>query len=315
MAAWLYTNIQHQPRKVLGISVLEYCVLDYVYKTQVHPEYNINGWANTGCHKIGEFLGVSSGTIKGIFDRMDAIGLLDRTGKDLKRTTDKFYSIAYESDVQKLNTNRSETEHQPVQKLNTNRSETEHNNKVKKTITKDKESITENEFSDSLLSLDEIEELENYIYKTNLTQKRKKVAPKKEKPEIPTLIQGMFKVYEEAFASLNSGQTPIFMKKYCLPLQRLYGILDSRFAEKGLTKSHDLEPWEAFLKTYVDYLKNAGHKEKWLRDNFDPTMILSNFNAIISKLLANKSDHDRNMDKAAEVMNYFKTHETKLDIL
>lgn len=137
MSNWIYTNIQHQPRKVLGISVLEYCVLDYVYKTQVHPDYAVNGWAKTGCHKIGEFLGVSSGTIKGIFDRMEKIGLLERLASDLKRVTDKFYSIAYETDVQKLNTNRSETEHATVQKLNTNRSETEHNNKVTKTINKD----------------------------------------------------------------------------------------------------------------------------------------------------------------------------------
>lgn len=178
-----------------------------------------------------------------------------------------------------------------------------------------KESITENEFSDSLLSMDEIEDLENQIYKTNLTQKRKKVAPKKEKPGVPTPVKEMFDIYKEAFASLNTGTYPEFMTKYCIPLQRLYGILDKRFIEKGLTKSYDLEPWEMFLRTYVDYLKNAGHKERWLRDNFDPTMILSNFNSIITKLLANKSDHDRNMDKAAEVMNYFRTHETKLDIL
>ena len=122
---WIYTNILHNPRKVLGISVLEYCVLDYVYKTQTHPEYGVNGWTKTGCHKIADFLGVSSGTVKGIFDRMDAAGLLERMGDDLKRATAKFYSIAYEQDVQKLNGGCSETEQVGVQKLNGKRLETE----------------------------------------------------------------------------------------------------------------------------------------------------------------------------------------------
>ena len=122
---WIYTNILHNPRKALGISVLEYCVLDYVYKTQTHPEYGVNGWTKTGCHKIADFLGVSSGTVKGIFDRMDDAGLLERMGDDLKRATAKFYSIAYEQDVQKLNDGCSETERVGVQKLNGKCLETE----------------------------------------------------------------------------------------------------------------------------------------------------------------------------------------------
>ena len=122
---WIYTSILHNPRKALGISVLEYCVLDYVYKTQNHPEYGVNGWTKTGCHKIADFLGVSSGTVKGIFDRMDDAGLLERMGDDLKRATAKFYSIAYEQDVQKLNDGCSETERVGVQKLNGKCLETE----------------------------------------------------------------------------------------------------------------------------------------------------------------------------------------------
>ena len=122
---WIYTSILHNPRKALGISVLEYCVLDYVYKTQTHPEYGVNGWTKTGCHKIADFLGVSSGTVKGIFDRMDDAGLLERMGDDLKRATAKFYSIAYEQDVQKLNDGCSETERVGVQKLNGKCLETE----------------------------------------------------------------------------------------------------------------------------------------------------------------------------------------------
>lgn len=122
---WIYTNVLHNPRKALGISVLEYCVLDYIYKTQTHPEYGVNGWTKTGCHKIADFLGLSSGTVKGIFDRMDSAGLLERIGDDLKRATAKFYSIAYEQDVQKLNDGCSENEQVGVQKMNSKCSENE----------------------------------------------------------------------------------------------------------------------------------------------------------------------------------------------
>jgi hypothetical protein len=156
---WIYTNILHTPRKALGISVLEYCVLDYIYKTQTHPEYGVNGWTKTGCHKIADFLGVSSGTVKGIFDRMDSDGFLERMGNDLKRSTAKFYSIAYENDVQKLNSNRSETEHVPVQKLNSNRSETEqYINKETKVLNKIKYKEPQIENDILVTTIDQVDE-------------------------------------------------------------------------------------------------------------------------------------------------------------
>lgn len=132
MAEWLYTNVLHEPRKALGISVLEYCVLDYIYKTQTHPIYGKNGWTNAGCHRVAAFFDLSSGTVKKLFDRMDEAGLLERVADDMKRATEKFYLIAYESDVQKVNDYRLQSEQQGVQKVNSNRSKSEHYNKKNK---------------------------------------------------------------------------------------------------------------------------------------------------------------------------------------
>jgi len=140
MAEWIYTNVLHEPRKALGISVLEYCVLDYIYKTQTHPIYGKNGWTNAGCHRVAAFFDLSSGTVKKLFDRMDNAGLLERVANDMKRATEKFYSIAYESDVQKVNDYRSKSEQQGVQKVNSNRLESEHYNKKNETKIKVKES-------------------------------------------------------------------------------------------------------------------------------------------------------------------------------
>ena len=140
MAEWIYTNVLHEPRKALGISVLEYCVLDYIYKTQTHPIYGKDGWTNAGCHRVASFFDLSSGTVKKLFDRMDNAGLLERVANDMKRATEKFYSIAYESDVQKVNDYRSKSEQLGVQKVNSNRLESEHYNKKNETIIKVKES-------------------------------------------------------------------------------------------------------------------------------------------------------------------------------
>jgi uncharacterized phage protein (TIGR02220 family) len=164
-ANWRYTNIQHGPRIALGLSVIEYCVLDMLYQSQTHPSISKNGWTDTGCHTIAKFLDLSSGTVKGIFDRVEKAGFMERFGISLKRTTPLFYNVAYiKSDeelrtvqflhvqkmnyersetelrnVQKLNYERSETELRNVQKLNYERSETEHINKEIKGLNKLKE--------------------------------------------------------------------------------------------------------------------------------------------------------------------------------
>jgi hypothetical protein len=149
MAEWIYTNVLHEPRKALGISVLEYCVLDYIYKTQTHPIYGKNGWTNAGCHRVAAFFDLSSGTVKKLFDRMDNAGLLERVANDMKRATEKFYSIAYESDVQKVNEYCSKSEQQGVQKVNSNRSKSEHYNKKNEIKIKEEYKKPQNKIEES----------------------------------------------------------------------------------------------------------------------------------------------------------------------
>lgn len=309
---WIYTNILHNPRKVLGISVLEYCVLDYIYKTQTHPEYGVNGWTKTGCHKIADFLGVSSGTVKGIFDRMDAAGLLERMGDDLKRATAKFYSIAYETDVQKLNDGCSETERAGVQKLNSKRSETErHINKEMKVLNK-KEKKGDFVESYSTVLIDEVDEMNVEIHhvpdyfdlegndefipsKATQKKERKNVAPKKKENPAPT--RPMFQYYEKKYAELNKGELPIWQDKYARPLKDLFNILTARCAQKGIVQLDPLQPWKDFIDMWSQYLVDHP-KETWHRDNFNPMTLYSQFNSIIAKLNAQpaKVQSDR-MDK------------------
>ena len=282
---WIYTNILHNPRKVLGISVLEYCVLDYVYKTQTHPEYGVNGWTKTGCHKIADFLGVSSGTVKGIFDRMDAVGLLERMGDDLKRATTKFYSIAYEQDVQKLNGGCSVSEQGGVQKLNGKRSETERYIKEEtKLLNKIEKKVVETS-STPLLSENEIEDIEQQIHASKVDQKkeRKSVAPKKKESDNPTPIKPMFEIYSDQYAQMNGGEKPEFMTKYCQPMKKLYGILETRQIQSGIVPLDKLQPWKDFIEMWGKFLQDHP-KETYFTANFNPATFYSQFNTIVAKL-------------------------------
>lgn len=287
---WIYTNILHNPRKALGISVLEYCVLDYVYKTQTHPEYGVNGWTKTGCHKIADFLGVSSGTVKGIFDRMDAVGLLERMGDDLKRATTKFYSIAYEQDVQKLNGGCSETERGGVQKLNGKRSETEQHIKEEKEIFKlNKKEVVE--LHSTVTLIDEVDETSVEIhhvpdyFDTEQKKPKEKSGAKKEKvkPDNPTPIKPMFEIYSDQYAKMNGGEKPEFMPKYLQPMKKLYGILEARQIQSGIVPLEKLQPWRDFIEMWGKYLQDHP-KETYFTANFNPATFYSQFNTIVAKL-------------------------------
>ena len=173
---WKYTNIMHNPRKQLGISVLEYCVLDYIYKTQTNPKYTKAGATNVGCHKIADFMGISSATVKGIFDRMADMGYLEKFGKDMKQVTAAFYEVAYEAidePVQKVNARCSETEREGVRKLNGNRSETEH-------INKGNEIINKIEYKEEIKIIDQVDETKVILHDTIKPDRK----PKAELPKI-----------------------------------------------------------------------------------------------------------------------------------
>ena len=120
----------HGPRKRMGISTNEYCVLDIIYQSQVSPKYGKGGWTTIGIHKLAEFFGLSSGTVHKMLLRMAERKLLDIEG-DRKRTTKLFYEAAYEkgsvqkTNVRKVNRRGSKSEQQSVQKVNASCSKSE----------------------------------------------------------------------------------------------------------------------------------------------------------------------------------------------
>lgn len=203
---WKFTHIEHPARIALGVTVLEYCVLDIIYQSQTHPSFTKGGWTNVGCHKIAKFLDLSPATVFGMFDRLLDFGFIEfkEDSKVLKRTTSKWYDVAYikeeeklnqlsvrkvnrKATVRKLNTNRSETEHHDVRKMNEKCSETEPIYKVSNLISNFNQRDTSPKFTES-----EIEHFESQLNAQAEKEEIKAVdvtTPKKrQKPKSPKIL-------------------------------------------------------------------------------------------------------------------------------
>lgn len=209
---WKFTNVHHSFRLKAGLSFNEYGVLDVIYQGQSNPSTSEYGWSKTPYKEIGDFLGLSIGAVKGILDRMEAIGLLELSeNKRMKKTTSLWYENAYIDNekevedaaqtiienrkVQKLNVQKLNGK---VQKLNGKSSETERSTLVYKEYNKDSNNVGQSPFPPSPTTDDfekndadpftpdaiydyEQQEGQPAIVLMSENGKKKKVAPKKKK--------------------------------------------------------------------------------------------------------------------------------------
>lgn len=98
---WSYTVVKHPARIALGLSVLEYAVLDIIYKSQTSPRYSTDGWATVSTRTLAAFLGMSSSGVGKIYTRMEDAGYLEfAVDRGQKRTTADFYDLAYLDDLE-----------------------------------------------------------------------------------------------------------------------------------------------------------------------------------------------------------------------
>lgn len=134
---WIYTNIQHEPRLLLGLSPNEYCVLDVYYQSQVNPLHSTDGWSTNSYAQISAFLGFSKGAIHKMVDRFVDQGLMEVNPANprQKRTTINWFLVAYER-VQKVNDSKSAVQkvNDAVQKVNANRSKSERHYKEERKV-------------------------------------------------------------------------------------------------------------------------------------------------------------------------------------
>lgn len=118
---WRYTHIEHGPRLALGLKFVQYSVLDLIFKSQTHPTTTQKGWCSLSVRQIGEAFDLSIGGVQNILDECLKDDFLEvhPDTKRLRRTTRKFYDIAYLKteneivhflNVHKMNDQRSENE-------------------------------------------------------------------------------------------------------------------------------------------------------------------------------------------------------------
>ncbi len=292
--------------------MLEYCVLDILYQSQTHPSYSKNGWTDAGCHTIAKFLCLSTGTVKGIFDRTEAMGFLERLDGSLKRTTAAFYDVAYlKSDeelaavqklnVQKMNGKRSETKRGGVQKMNGKRSENELIIEEKEILNKLKGKPLVEKIS--TVVFDQVEEIEVAVFdqievdeeqepivlslpdleKEKSCAKKEKGAAKKPKNDNPAPTREMWEKYEAAFLQLTATK-PIPMPKEFVSLAAIWKVLEKRVNESRFdgdgpaTQADVMASWEYLLRE-IPLLGN-----RWLNNNFKPCVIYSQLTSIFGQL-------------------------------
>jgi hypothetical protein len=92
---WNYSTINHGPRIALGLSLNEYAVFDYIYKTQTSPKYGNGGWCKTSLRKIESLLGLGKSTIERAIEKGKEEKLIITDGRK-KKTTARWYENAYE---------------------------------------------------------------------------------------------------------------------------------------------------------------------------------------------------------------------------
>lgn len=101
--SWKTSTIDHDARIRMGLSMNDYVLLDYIYRTQTHPDYGgkIGGWCETTLDTMSEFFGISKGGLSGIIKKLSSDGFIELLGNK-RRTTGKWFS-QYRTDVQKVN--------------------------------------------------------------------------------------------------------------------------------------------------------------------------------------------------------------------
>jgi len=81
----------------MGLSDRQYCILDVIYQTQVHPDYKVGDWAKIGAGTLGRFFGCSRQAMLMQFEKLSELGFLEihDSGDGRKKTTPKWYREAY----------------------------------------------------------------------------------------------------------------------------------------------------------------------------------------------------------------------------
>lgn len=86
-----YTTVLHDVRRLLDLSLTEYCLLDLLYRLSTNPKAPIEGWCNASKETLGDMLGVSSKTVTRHLVSLQKRNFIEKEDNGrLLKTTDKW---------------------------------------------------------------------------------------------------------------------------------------------------------------------------------------------------------------------------------
>ena len=99
----LYTNIQHEIRRDLDISCLEYVLVDMIYHLSTKPDSAVIGWCYKSKEQLALEIGLTKQGLLKMVDRLILCGLLEKNvDTRYLKTTEKYFSKLFTNGKQSL---------------------------------------------------------------------------------------------------------------------------------------------------------------------------------------------------------------------
>ena len=332
---WIESTIIHPNRIEMGLTNNEYALLDYVYKTQVHPDYGgkCGGWCLTALSKIGDWFFMSKSSLSTLFKKMEKLGFMEikPSGRG-RKTTEKWYRHAYklvkkersesERTAKSSNLNRSESERLRSESERKDPKIVRNPNAIYKESIKSKKKVKlevkegENKFSPIPSSNLVIEE--NNTAKLAEEKNEPKKVPQKKGGDLATAKVEPFpkraaRIFEKQWRVVTGDEEGDFwgdldksqkgkefgqMKKLLSTIKRGIG---KKNGGKEVSEEEVLENFYLFLEWTIDLNDN------FYLDNFTPGRLNSQYSNIITKIkrkrngksTSKKNGHQFNQRKTA----------------
>lgn len=303
MSNWKFTTIHHATRIEMGLTLNEYAVYDIIYRSQTHPDYHKDGWAENSYRELSSFLGMTKGAVHGIIDRGVERGFLEVNPANprQKKTTEQWYNKAYleGAEVKRSENERSENErkiNKSVQKMNAT---------VQKMNAINKDKLNTNSIKDKEQTAPKVApptESEKAVFEQLKLKAEKvtskKVAPKKvfptsdeeltpvkklrKEPTLHSKAKTRFEYWQQIH---NPEAAPIYWDKK--EIGQLTNMLN-RLKDAAKKKKVKWQSDDQFISEVFDvFCKKFIESGQWYADCFVPSSIVSKWNIIIQTLNQN----------------------------
>ena len=124
-----YTNINHNARHILKLSVNAYCVADAIYHLSNNPKAEIIGWCFASKDYLGKNLDLSRQTVHSIINKLLETGYIEKSNETgYLRVTEIWYQVVIGNSKETLQSVKKV--YTPVKEVDTDSKKSLHNNNI-----------------------------------------------------------------------------------------------------------------------------------------------------------------------------------------